>query len=148
MAARYVLDLRKPVPPPMESESDRVEALQAEVNDLKQTQKILLTQITQLSQPAEQNTSKDALQRELKETKAMLAKLTEDHNIALKLICQLSSQLGEAPVQPSTTPASAAVVKRQNRLPINSNSKTGKKSLPEAHRDRIGEYYRSLDLPE
>ncbi|KAH9257978.1 hypothetical protein BASA81_003541 [Batrachochytrium salamandrivorans] len=133
MASRYVLDLRKPAPPPpVETDAERCASLQLEVYELKQTQKILLAQLTSLSPSSStastnQDSQKLALvQRELQELKSSFAKLTEDHDIALKLIVQL----GKATTSPQA---------KQNKRPNN--------KLPGAHRDRIGEYFKALDLP-
>lgn len=137
MASRYVLDLRKPAPPPpVETDAERCASLQLEVYELKQTQKILLLQLTSLSpsasSPTTTPTNPDSLklasvQRELQELKSSFAKLSEDHDVALKLIVQLGKTTSSPPQS------------KQNKRPSN--------KLPGAHRDRIGEYFKALDLP-
>jgi hypothetical protein len=93
MTSRFVLDLRKaPPPPPLESDSDRCVLLQNDLKDLKQTNQMLLLQLSSLAAQLEEAKSAEvqSLKLELDRTNKQMEALKDDHDTALKLIVTLS----------------------------------------------------------
>jgi cell division protein FtsL len=91
---RFFLDLRRSTPlPPAETDHDRCKALEKEVAELKEAQKVLLSMIhtSSLVNNSSLQTELEATRKELADTKHKLLKTTEEHNDAMKQIVTLTA---------------------------------------------------------